>query len=152
MLCMNIKRPATRIVTFRRKSQSRGLGRTSNKVDWTNGVFGREDNNENLWSSYIDICGGDSGSPQMFYDYDKFNPREEPKFVLAAIATWQEGYFYNQDKQGYSKVPCGMRTINMEKYQGKPEEEAILQSISISQKITYPKIFTWIKNKIDWTR
>ena len=146
MLCMNIKRPATLIVTFRRTPQTSRLGRISNKVDWTNGVFGREDNNENLWSSYRDICGGDSGSPQMFYDYDKFNPREEPKFVLAAITTIREGYFAIQGNPGYFvKIPCGMRTVNMAKF-------GILQSISISQKITHPKIFNWIKNKIDWTR
>ena len=142
MLCMNIKRPATLIVTFRRKPQTSRLGRTSNKVDWTNGVFGREDNNENLWSSYRDICGGDSGSPQMFYDYDTLNPMEEPKFVLAAIATKTEGKYDIQGVDDYAVISCGIRT----KYQGKPEEEAILQSISISQKITHPSIFTWIKN------
>ena len=142
MLCMNIKRPATRIVTFRRKSESRALGRTSNKVDWTNGVFAREDNNENLWSSYRDICGGDSGSPQMFHDYDTLNPTEERKFVLAAIATLTEGKWDIKAVDDFAPPSCGMRT----KYQGKPEEEAILQSISISQKITHPSIFTWIKN------
>ena len=146
MLCMNIKRPATLIVTFRRKPQTSRLGRTSNKVDWTNGVFGREDNNENLWSSYRDICGGDSGSPQMFYDYDKFNPRKEPKFLLTAIATIREGHFAIQGKPGYfARIPCGMRTVDMKKF-------GILQSIGISQKITHPKTFDWIKNKIDWTR
>ena len=151
MLCMNIKRPATLVVTFRRKSQSRRLGRTSNKVDWTNGVFGRENNNENLWTSYTAPCNGDSGSPQMFYDYNKINPEKEPKFVLAAIYVGSITKYNIQSAYTYTTPPCGIRTNQMNKYQRKPEEEVILQAISISQKITHPKIFNWIKNKMQLT-
>ena len=100
-------------------------------MDWKNGVFRREDNNENWWISYSDICGGDSQSPRMFCDYDKFSPRKEPKFVLATITIVGEGKY---DIRGVDLISCEIRPINMEKYHGIPEKEAILQSIRISEK------------------
>ena len=142
MLCMNMKLPSTTTVTFERKSNSIPL--LPKKIDWKEPIFGHDDPPAQiLWSSYTDMCHGDSGSPQMFKEYDRLYPVIEPKYIIYAVAQLGTGLIYNKTNKEFYPSPCGVRTFNLDRNLHQSEQE-IIQSISISQSVTNPKIHNWI--------
>ena len=143
-MCMNTKRPITHSVAFESKDS---------EVNWDKPIFEQEDPpNEgvyygshaygHLWSAYVAICSGDSGSPQMLF----VDSLKEPKFAVAAIASESVGSLYNSSSRSLYKAPCGTQTYVLERSHG--DQERVLRDIGISIKITYGQIFQWIKSKI----
>ena len=150
---MNMNLPDTTTVTFERKRSllnwDNPIFVQEDRVNWDNPIFAQEDPDlpDGIsWSSYISVCDGDSGTPQMFYDYDAAIRKNEPKFVVAAIAQGQVGLFNIKDDREISPVPCGTRTLNKGKIH--EAEENIIKSIGIGQRITHPEIHDWIKSFI----
>ena len=134
MLCEKNILPKTEIVTYTNDWHPLG------EPDWNNPIFGKENPPSEI-TSYMDQCGGDSGSGN-FITNDEEEDRNNImnfKFVLAATTT-ETVYDYIDMNGDFKKLPCGSNTID--EYDDKT---VVTGGVSIS--ITWPKIFNWIKEK-----
>ena len=134
MLCMRAKLPKSKTVTFKAKPNvNPGLF----QINWNNPVFAKLEPIDDLMAAYRTPCEGDSGSGQMFLAYDKFGGENSKtfKFILAAI------YHGGSSKSKKSHVPCGSYTYNA-------VADDYIESKAVSQSISSPKIYNWIRRVI----
>ena len=144
MLCVHSILPKTQVIRFERKEDESG---TLGEIDWEKPIFTTEDPPEDMLSAYTGPCEGDSGSPQWFC---LKNINNEAKFVLAAVNTGGAGWIYDDNKKKVQYVPCGGNIFR--NFAGSPykrlflTEKEFVRALALSQGVTYPKIFNWIKN------
>ena len=136
MLCEKNILPKTEIVTYTNDWHPLG------EPDWNNPIFGKENPPSEI-TSYMDQCGGDSGSGN-FITNDEEEDRNNImnfKFVLAAI-TSETVYDYIDINGVFQKVPCGSNTIDLT-----IDGLDTVFTGGVSTCITWPKIFKWIKER-----
>ena len=145
MLCEHSILPETQVIRFERIEVNGLLG----DIDWDTPIFERETPPEDMLSAYTSPCSGDSGAPEWFC---LNNINNEAKFVLAAVFSTSLGWMYHDNKKEFQLVPCGSNLFR--NFTGSPykreflTEKEFVRFLAISQGITYPKIFNWIKNTI----
>ena len=132
MLCMRAKLPKSKTVTFKAISSV-----NPHEINWKNPVFAKLEPIDDLMAAYRTPCEGDSGSGQMFLAHDKFGAQNSKtfKFILAAI------YHGSSAKSKGSHVPCGTYTYNT-------VADDYIESKAVSQSISSPKIYNWIRRVI----
>ena len=143
-LCAHSILPKTQVIRFKRKKHEGGrLG----EIDWENPILEREDPPEDMLSAYTGPCLGDSGAPEWFCLKNIPNSipdNDEAKFVLAAINSARSGNIYDDKQKKFrDDIPCGSNIFK--------DGQGFIRSLAISQQITHPKIFDWIKEKIRLT-
>ena len=149
MLCMHSVLPETQVIRFEPKKDESG---TLGDIDWETPIFERENPPEDMLSAYTGPCEGDSGAPQWVC---LKNINNEAKFVLAAVHTASAGSIYDDNKKEFQSVPCGSNIFR--NFAGSPYkrefiiEEEFVRYLALSQGVTHPKIFDWIKEKIRLT-
>ena len=134
---MKSKVPKTKTVSFKRTKDPDS--NSFKDPDWTNPMFNKIDITGHL-SSFITPCFGDSGSGQIFsVNSTKINIKGNIKFVLAAVYVVAYGDRHYTDSHGNEhRIPCGSFIYDK-------DEKNYLESGYVSQSITYPEIFKWIK-------
>ena len=134
MLCMRAKLPKSKTATFNAKSD---VNPGVFQIDWNNPVFAKLEPLDDLMAAYRTPCKGDSGSGQMFLAHDKFGAQNAKtfKFILAAI------YKGSSIKSKKNLVPCGSYSYN-------PVADDYIESKAVSQSISSPKIYNWIRKVI----
>ena len=132
MLCMRAKLPKSKTVTFKAISNA-----NPHEINWKSPVFAKIEPIDDLMAAYRTPCKGDSGSGQMFLAHDKFGAQNSKtfKFILAAI------YHGGSSKSKGSHVPCGSYTYNA-------VADDHIESKAVSQSISSPKIYNWIRRVI----
>ena len=132
MFCMRAKLPKSKTVTFEAKSSV-----SPHEINWEKPVFAKLEPIDDLMAAYRTPCKGDSGSGQMFLAHDKFGAQNSKtfKFILAAI------YHGGSSRSKKSPVPCGTYTYNT-------VADDFIESKAVSQSISSPKIYNWIRKVI----
>jgi len=145
MLCVHSILPKTQVIRFERKKDESG---TLGEIDWEKPIFTREDPPEDMLSAYTGPCKGDSGAPSWFCVK---NINNEARFVVAAVHTTGAGRIYDDNKKEFlgENVLCGHNIFiypHFRKYYS--TEKEFVRYLGISQSITHPKIFDWLKAKM----
>ena len=156
MLCEHSILPKTQVIRFEREKHEGG---TLGEIDWENPIFEKEDPPEDMLSAYTAPCPGDSGAPEWFCLRSERSPLlsedsdgfvDEAKMVLAAVQTANSGRIYDDKQKKFrDDIPCGSNI-----FKGREvfkDEKDFVRYLAISQQITHPKIFDWIKEKIRLT-
>ena len=130
MMCLQTLLPKTKTVTFRAISSVE-----PNEINWNNPKFEEIEQMKDLMAVYRAPCKGDSGSGQIFLVYDRFGAQTSKTFwfVLAAV-------YHGRNKESGGQI-CGEYTYNKNK-------DDYIKSLAISQSISNPKIYNWIKQII----
>ena len=139
MLCMRAKLPKSKTVTFKAKPNvNPGLF----QINWNNPVFAKLEPIDDLMAAYRTPCEGDSGSGQMFLAYDKFGGQNSKTFklILAAI--------YKGRTSSKFKVKGKKFTLRCGAYTYDADADDYIESLAISQSISSPKIYNWIRKII----
>ena len=142
MLCMKTELPKTKSVSFT-------FSKPGIEPTWKSPIFILEEpwNDAN---SYVSTCKGDSGSGSLitnkdtrlqkdYLDYESVT-NENYKMILTAIASKT---VTKKDKNGvFYRIPCGTNFYD-------PKYKEYIQSLGVSQNVASPKIYNWIKDRIE---
>ena len=140
MYCMENETPAAKTITFKS-----GCGKG---VCW-NEYRNKEEDSPIRAHSYMQPCGGDSGSGQFIrngYDNNAENI-DKFKYVLTSIHTTSVGDTFELRGKSYV-VPCGIYSYDATN--SKPGRRVYYKSLDISQSTTYSDTLVWIKQKANF--
>ena len=149
MLCEKNILPAADTVTYTIQSDS--IPKTPGwylrthlaEPDWNNPRFEYEEAPSEI-ASYMTPCDGDSGSGNFFVNGKNEDPENVRsfKFILGSISS--KFFSGRLNVKGFDKgLPCGSHIIYG--YDG-----ATVSTSSGSTCITWPKIFNWIKDRLQF--
>ena len=97
-------------------------------------------------SVYISSCLGDSGAGQFIsngVNLKEGTIQNDPRYVLAAIDSYSHADQFADENGEMHRLPCGTYTYYH------PSRDYLREYDLVSESITWPKSFKWIKQKLN---
>ena len=136
MLLMESELPITNTVSFKQDQDTK-------ETDWNTPIVGKEEPRKYLPYNifgYRVPCHTDSGSGQIIYA-NAGAWKIEPRHVIAALQTKAYHETFSDSNGELVEMPCGA-------YSYDDTNNKVLENNPVSQSLSYPYIFDWIKEHL----